>query len=106
MRTFRQLFPNWSHVFLRTKAIAATGNCLDSQSLPAWRALYMAALFETDQRRMAQRIAVAKQALIVRAHELFQAAGDHQQEQSAIEDALQSLHALEQCAANPYIQRH
>ena len=57
----------------------------------------MAALFETDEERQAQRIDEAKKALVVRAHELFQTTGDHLQEQSAIEDTLQSLHALEQC---------
>jgi hypothetical protein len=57
----------------------------------------MAALFETDEGRMVQRIAEAKKALVARARELFQTGGDHPQEQSAIEETLQSLHALEQC---------
>lgn len=105
MWTFRQLLPNWSHVFPRSKAVAATAGCSDSQSLPAWRALYVAALFETDHGRMVLRIAEAKKALITRARELFQTGGDHLQEQSAIEDALQSLHALERCAMYFCVQR-
>jgi hypothetical protein len=60
----------------------------------------VAALFEPDEGRMVQRIAEAKKALVVRAHELFQTTGDHLQEQSAIEDTLQSLHALERCTAH------
>lgn len=46
---------------------------------------------------MAQRIDEAKKALVVRSRELFQTAGDHLQEENAIEDTLQSLHALERC---------
>ncbi len=46
---------------------------------------------------MVERIDEAKKALVVRARELFQTAGDHLQEESAIEDTLQSLRALEQC---------
>jgi hypothetical protein len=103
MRTLREMLPKWSRVLLKTKTIAPT---LDLHSVPDWRALYVAALFENDQKRMVYRIAEAKKALIQRARELFQTAGDHLQEQSAIEDALQSLHALEQCVAYPCLLRH
>ena len=97
MRSFRHFLPNWSRVLLKTRVIGDTDYHPDLRASPSWRALYVAALFETDEGRMVQRIDEAKKALLVRAHELFQTAGDHLQEQSAIEDTLQSLHALEQC---------
>ncbi len=96
MRSFRHLFSSWRRVFLKTRSIGDIDCHPDLRALPSWRALYVAALFETDEGRMAQRIDEAKKALVVRAHELFQTAGDHLQEESAIEDTLQSLHALEQ----------
>jgi hypothetical protein len=96
MRSFRHFFPNWSRV-LKTRVIGDIDCHPDLRASPSWRGLYVAALFETDEGRQAQRIDEAKKALVVRAHELFQTTGDHLQEQSAIEDTLQSLHALEQC---------
>ena len=80
----------------------------DHPPLPSWRGLYVAALFETDKQRMAQRIADAERALVVRARELFQATGDNLEEESAIDDALFALHTLEHCTgadARPYAQR-
>ena len=98
MRSFRHFFPSWSRVLLiKTRVIGDTDRHSDLCASPDWRALYVAALFETDEGRMVQRIDEAKKALVVRARELFQTAGDHLQEESAIEDTLQSLHALEQC---------
>ena len=97
MRSFQHFFVNWNRGLLKTTVITDTGCRSDPDTSPTWRALYVAALFETDEGRMVQRIDEAKKALMVRAHELFQTAGDHLQEQSAIEDTLQSLHALEQC---------
>ncbi len=96
MRSFRHFLPNWSRVLLKTRAIGDVDCHPDLRASGSWRALYVAALFETDEGRMAQRIDEAKKALVVRARELFQTAGDHLQEESAIEDTLQSLHALEQ----------
>jgi len=68
----------------------------------------VAALFEPDKERMARRIADAEKALVVRARELFQATGDNLEEESAIDDALYALHALEHCTgadARQYAQR-
>ena len=53
---------------------------------------------------MVGRIAEAKSALVVRARELFQTPEDHLQEQSAIDDAFQALHALEQCAEHTCVR--
>ena len=97
MRSFHHFFLSWSRGLLKTRAIGDTECHPDLGASPTWRALYVAALFETDEGRMVQRIDEAKKALVVRARELFQTAGDHRQEQRAIEDTLQSLHALEQC---------
>ncbi|MFZ0480353.1 MAG: hypothetical protein WAL71_14510 [Terriglobales bacterium] len=97
MRSFQHFFVNWNRGLLKTTVITDTGCRSDPDTSPTWRALYVAALFETDEARMMQRIAEAKKALAVRARVLFQSAGDHRQEQSAIEATLQSLRVLEQC---------
>jgi hypothetical protein len=76
---------------------------MDPHASQAWRALYVAALFETDKTLVGQRIAEAKKALVERAHELFHSRGDHQQERSAIEHTLQSLYALEQYKMHPVL---
>jgi len=102
MRSFRHFFPSWIRVFLRTGVIGNTACHPDLRALPSWRALYVAALFETDEERMVQRIDEAKKALVMRARELFQTAEDHLQEQSAIEETLQSLCVLEQCVVHLY----
>jgi hypothetical protein len=62
-----------------------------------WRELYQAALFETDRRRLPERIVVAEQALILRGRELFFAEEFDGTERRAVENALNSLHALENC---------
>jgi hypothetical protein len=65
-----------------------------SQSGRGWRELYLAALFEADRDKLAERIAEAKNALVVRARELFQRAEDHIEEEQAMDDAMYALHAL------------
>jgi hypothetical protein len=102
MRSFRHFFPSWIRVFLKTRVIGDTGCHPDLRASPSWRALYVAALFETDEGRKVQRIHEAKTALVMRARELFQTAGDHLEEQSAIEETLQSLRVLEQCVVHLY----
>lgn len=105
MRSFQDFFPSWSHILPRAKVIWDTGRHHDPHESPAWRALYVAALFETDKERMVQKIAIAKTALVVRARELFHTTGDHLQEQTAIDEAFQALHALEQCTGHLCVQR-
>jgi hypothetical protein len=105
MLSIRQFLPNWSQALLKRRVSIdrryrpAEGSYYRpaSRTAQAWRSLYVAALFEPDAGRMVERIDEAKKALVIRARELFQTTGDHLQEQSAIDDALQSLHALEQC---------
>jgi len=65
-----------------------------SPRAPDWRELYTAAVFETDTRKQANRIAVAQRALIQRARELFLIPGDNLIEEHQIDDALRALHAL------------
>jgi len=60
----------------------------------AWRDLYRAALFEVDKTRLADRIAQAEEALVVRARELFHIAGDNIEEEQALDDTMYALHAL------------
>ncbi len=61
-----------------------------------WRALYTAALFETDDHRLAARIADAEKAIVARARELFAAGADTKEDQ-ALDDALYALRALQSC---------
>jgi len=100
VRSFCHFFPSWSRVLLKIRVLGDTGCHPDLRALSSWRALYVAALYETDEGRMVQRIDEAKKALVARARELFQTAGDHLQEQSAIEETFQSLRVLEQCMAH------
>lgn len=62
-----------------------------------WRDVYVAALFESDCAKVPPLIAAAEQAIGLRARELFEAAGDHVQEEEALDDALYALHALGTC---------
>ena len=106
MRSFRSLFLRRSH--LPEATLSGTAHLPDRPPPPNWRGLYVAALLEPDKQRMAQRIADAQRALVVRARELFQATGDHLEEEAAIDDALYALHALEHCTgadARQYAQR-
>ena len=60
----------------------------------AWRDLYKAALFEVDKTRLPERMAQAEEAVVLRARELFYAAGDNIEEGQALDDAMYTLHAL------------
>jgi hypothetical protein len=60
----------------------------------AWRDLYKAALFELDKTRLPDRIARAEEALVIRARELFQMAGDNIEEEQALDGTMYALHAL------------
>jgi hypothetical protein len=62
-----------------------------------WREFYNTALFESDVNKVSERIAVARQAIIVRARELFSAGADTIEEDQALDDALYALQALQGC---------
>jgi len=106
MRFFRSLFLRRNHV--QDATLTKTAHLPGRHAPPNWRGLYVAALLETDKQRMAQRIADAEKALVVRARELFHTTGDNLEEGAAIDDALFALHALEHCTgadARQYAQR-
>jgi hypothetical protein len=67
------------------------------KALRSWRALYRAALFETDTSKLAGRIEEARKALIVRSRELFATSPNYDGETETIEDTLYALQALENC---------
>ena len=71
------------------------------QSAPtkSWKDLYVAALLEGNENRIPHLIANAESAIVERARELFGLAGDHIQEEEALDDALYALHALKSCLA-------
>jgi hypothetical protein len=92
MRTFRDMLLRWIQVLKQGFSPARRMHWRVSSN---WRALYVAAVSETDDQRVPQRIADARRASVQRARELFQSAGSHLQEESAIDDALLALRALE-----------
>jgi len=59
-----------------------------------WRQLYRAALFEIEEGKLPARIAEAEKAVVLRARELFQTAGDNGEETAALDHAMYTLHAL------------
>jgi hypothetical protein len=61
-----------------------------------WKALYRAAIYETDGRVGSQKVAEAEKAVLVREREIFYAEGTLE-EKDALEDALYCLRALK-CA--------
>lgn len=98
MQLLRAIFPfnSWGH----SSVSKPQGRDPDelSRAAPAWRTMYLSALFERNEERVLQRIAEAKRALVLRARELFVETGDHVKEQCAIEEALQALQSLERCS--------
>ena len=63
-------------------------------SASGWKQAYIAALFETDKRKINSLIVAAETAVVLRARELFGAEGDHSREMAALEAALLGLHSL------------
>jgi hypothetical protein len=70
---------------------------LQSVKAKQWKDLYVAALLEGNADRVPTLIENAERAIVDRARELFAAAGDHIQEEEALDDALYALHALKSC---------
>ena len=64
---------------------------------PGWHSLYRDALFERDTEKMPQKIAHAEKAILNRMKELFNATGDHIEENLILDDALYGLRALRTC---------
>ncbi len=59
-----------------------------------WRHMYRAALSEIDKSKLPERIAEAEKAVVLRARELFQAAGDNGEETEALDDVMYALHSF------------
>lgn len=59
-----------------------------------WEQAYIAALFETDKRKINRLIMAAEMAIALRARELFGAEGDQSREKAALDAALSGLHSL------------
>jgi hypothetical protein len=59
-----------------------------------WGQLYRVALSEIDKSKLPERVAEAEKAVVLRARELFQAAGDNGEETEALDDVMYALHAL------------
>lgn len=68
-----------------------------TEALRNWRALYKAALFETDASKIPSRIDEARRALVVRSRELFGTSPNDEGETEVVEAALYALQALENC---------
>ena len=60
---------------------------------PAWRTLYRAAILETNQNVLPQRVSEAEEAAIERRREIFYGQGTPE-EKEALEDALYALRAF------------
>lgn len=65
-----------------------------------WHALYQAALFEKDRRKLPTRISEAERAVLNRIRELFTENGDHIEEDLILDDALYALRALRTCVTH------
>ena len=76
--------------------MASPSLSVDSTAHASWRELYLGALFETDKRKIPERIAEAERALICREHELFTGT-KNKSEREAVNTALHALHALRSC---------
>ena len=67
---------------------------LQAFNASGWKQAYIAALFETDKRKINGLIVAAEMAVVSRARELFRAEGDHSQEMEALDAALVGLRSL------------
>jgi hypothetical protein len=68
-----------------------------SASTAGWRALYSAAMLEDDKQKVPSLITEAERAIVHRARELFNLAGDNIEEEENLDDALYALRALRSC---------
>jgi len=64
-----------------------------------WRTLYRAAISETNQNLVAQRVLEAEQAALAREHEIFCGDSDSE-ERECLEDALYALRAYKNARRN------
>ena len=81
----------------------STGICKSPDSRN-WRELYKGALSEIGKSELPERIAEAETAVVLRARELFPAAGDNGEETETLEDVMYALHALRSAHTQSAIQ--
>jgi hypothetical protein len=67
-----------------------------SSSDSDWKKLYIAALFENDKSKLAEKISRAKAAIVARRRKSM-ASGGNVRERQVLDTALFSLHALASC---------
>jgi len=79
---------------LTSKDLLMSNTALQAFDSTGWKQAYIAALFETDKRKISCLIAAAEMAVALRARELFGAEGDHSREKAALDTALLGLHSL------------
>jgi hypothetical protein len=65
-----------------------------------WRELYRVALSESDKGKLPKRIAEAEKAVVLRARELFPAAGDNGEETAALDGVMYLLRTLQSTYQN------
>jgi len=82
-----------AYVEARVGGTMNTAVCKDLND-GSWKDLYQSALFETDLSKLAERIAAAEAALIVRSRELFYTTVDDGEEGEKLDYAMCALHAL------------
>lgn len=70
---------------------------VDPTELCKWRELYLAALFETDKKKLPSSIATAELAMSQRARELFAVPEGGDEERDGLQEALYALRALRHC---------
>ena len=70
---------------------------VDPTDFCKWRALYLAALFETDRQKLPLCIATAELAMGQRARELFVASEGGDEEREGLQEAVYALRALRHC---------
>lgn len=69
----------------------------------AWRALYRKAILECDAGALRQELPDAENAIVARAHELYQSTGaEAEVEKDALDDAMYALHALKDARAHTF----
>jgi hypothetical protein len=75
-----------------------------------WRDLYLAALFEVDQRRMCSRITDAEKAIVERSRALIAAGCNIAKERQALDSSMDALRSLRSClnqsAISGVVSRH
>jgi hypothetical protein len=81
---------------LRTEVFQPSPLPNPDYSSQCWHAAYMAALFETDRRQMANRITEARHLILRREHELVCGSSDRA-ELNALNRAMHALQALRTC---------